>query len=340
MISTRSISPRPFQRISFLVLAAILAGAGVFLHAVPATAQLGPYPVVTPKAQFDASIVKLDKDILWVRRVSSDGASMPQIGIATNDVLEIKVPPPAFFAIAEKALTAPAIPDELSNRLHSALDKFILQFRQLRRIPGIPCHDAMLLKGKLYAKKGMWKESLRPFEDVRINANDPEMVRTAQIWAGVAYEACGEHNTAIEYLGGLELPEEEEALMSQMLFALGDAFYALENYDNALLSYLPLVVFYPYVGDNEARGMAKTLGCYAALKEWEPLYRTLRDIKATYPDSIAAKTADEYIEKYGDDLAKAGMFIDGEKIVEDAATASVTGTTVDYSKPEDIPEAP
>ncbi len=125
---------------------------------------------------------------------------------------------------------------------------------------------------------------------------------------------------AIEYLGGIPLPEEDEDVLSQLLFALGDSYFALENYDNALLSYLPLVVFYPYVYDNEPRGLAAALGCYAQLQEWEPLYRSIREIQKIYPNAPAAKTAEEFLEKYKEDLIQAGQFVDAANITSTDGT--------------------
>ena len=132
----------------------------------------------------------------------------------------------------------------------------------------------------------------------------------------------------------MPLPEEDEELLSSLLFALGNAYFALENYDNALLSYLPLVVFYPYVFDNEPRGLAAALGCYAKLKEWEPLYRSIQEIQKLYPNSPAAKVAEGFLEEYKADLIQAGQFVDAAKITSaDAPIAPVAAETPAEAKP-------
>ena len=297
-----------------------------FLMAVSAPearAQLGPYPVFTKQANFEARIVKRDKDMLWVQRESAE--STPQVGIAVADILRIQMPRPAFFDSVEKIRTAPAATDAQFGAAHAALDKFILQTKALRDIPGIPANEAMVLKGRLYDAKGLWRESTRLYEDVVAKAAGTAAASNARMLAGIAYAKGGEPLSAIEYLGGIPLPEEDEEVLSQLLFALGDSYFALENYDNALLSYLPLVVFYPYVFDNEPRGLAAALGCYAALKEWEPLYRSIQEIQKNYPNSPAAKTAAEFLEKYKTELIEAGQFVDAAKVTSaDAPVAPAT----------------
>lgn len=284
------------------------------LAPLAATAQLGPYPVITKQATFEASLYKRDKDILWVERKSSSGARTPQVGIAVADILAVQMPRPSLFDAVERLRAAPASTDRQFQAAHRALDKFILQTRALRDIPGIPANDAILLKGRLYAQKGLWREAIRQFENVITYAPGTETATNAQIFAGIAYSKSDEHHFAVEYLAGMPLPEENEELLSDLLYALGNSYVALGNYDNALLSYLPLVVFYPYVQANEARGLAATLTCYAHLQEWEPLYRTIQEIKRLYPDSPAQETAEEFLEEYHDELVNAGQFVDAANI--------------------------
>ena len=307
------------------VLAALFFGAA-------AQAQLGPWPIQTKQATFDATIVKRDKDILWVERQSAEGTS-PQVGLAVSDVVQIGMPRPAFFDAVEKIRTTPAATDDQFAKAHAALDKMILQLKPLRDLPGIPANEAMVLKGRLYDAKGLWRESTRIYEEVLAKAPGTAVATNAQILAGIAYAKGGEYHSAIEYLGGIPLPEEDEEVLPPLLFALGDSYFALENYDNALLSYLPLVVFYPYVYDNEPRGLAAALGCYAALKEWEPLYRSIQEIQKNYPAAPAAQTAAEFLEKYKKELIEAGQFVDAAKVTSADAPIAPAGVAAGAAAP-------
>jgi tetratricopeptide (TPR) repeat protein len=314
------------SRESFYVLRKTsLAALGLALLApLAASAQLGPWPIQTRQAAFEATIIKRDGDILWVQRQSSDGQTSPQVGLAVADIVQAQMSRPSLFDAVDKIRAAPAATDAQLAAAHAALDKFILQIKSLRDIPGIPANEALILKGRLYDAKGLWRESTRIYEEILAKSIPSATTTNAQMLAGIAYAKGGEYNQAIEYLGGIPLPEADEELLSNLLFALGDSYFALENYDNALLSYLPLVVFYPYVYDNEPRGLAAALGCYAKLKEWEPLYRSIQEIQKNYPHTPAAKTAEEFLAEYHDDLVNAGQFVDATKITTaDAAAAPV-----------------
>lgn len=294
------------RRLALLVLACCAPLA--------ASAQLGPWPIQTKQTAFEASIVKREKDILWIERKSADGTRTPQIGLAVADIVRIGMPRSTLLDTVEKIRTFPTATDAQFAAAHAALDKMILQLKPLRDLPGIPANDALLAKGRLYDAKGLWRESVRIYKDILSKSPNTAAATNAQMLAGIAYAHGGESNFAVEYLGGIPLPEEDEELLSKLLFALGDSYFALQNYDNALLSYLPLVVFYPYVYDNESRGLAAALGCYAELKEWEPLYRSIQEIQKNYPTAPAAKTAAEFLEKYKKELIEAGQFVDAAKV--------------------------
>ena len=302
-----------------------------------ARAQLGPYPIATRQATFSAELIKRDKDIVWIRRLGSDGRPMPQIGMPVSDLLGVRMPRPAVFEAAERIRTAPAAPEAQFKAAHAALDRIIVQSRPFRDIPGILADEALLLKGRLHDRKEEFREAVRLYENIITYARPGPLVTNAQILAGIAYARLGDFHFAAEYLVDKPIPEDDEELLSAQLFALGDSYFALGNTDQALLSYLTLVVFYPYVQNNEPRALAAALGCYAKLQEWEPLYRTIQEIRKNYPGTPAAVTADKFIADYKDDLVKAGQFVDGDRILP-APPAAPSAASAPASTPpkEDI----
>ena len=325
----------PARLFKFVVLNSSFLIAGL---APLAQAQLGPWPIQTKQTSFEATLAKREGDILWVERKAADGRPAPQIGVPVGDLVQIGVPRPAVFAAAEKLRAAPGATDAQFAAAHAALDKLVFQLKPYRDLPGIPANEAMLLKGRLYDAKGLWRESSRLYEDVLSKAAGTASATNAQILAGIAYAKGQEWQFAVENLGGIPLPEEDEELLSNLLFALGDAYFALGNYDNALLSYLPLAVFYPYVYDNEPRALGAALGCYAELKEWEPLYRSIQEIQKNYPNAPAAQTTTEFLEKYKQELIDAGQFVDAAKVTSADAPVAPAGVAAAPAAPP-IPAA-
>ena len=83
------------------------------------------------------------------------------------------------------------------------------------------------------------------------------------------------------------------------------------------LIHISLVVFYPYSHNNEPRGLTAAMNCYAELKEWDPLSRTIQEIQPASPNTPAAKAADEILEKFKTELTEAGQFVDAAKITSE-----------------------
>ncbi|MBP1590361.1 MAG: tetratricopeptide repeat protein [Kiritimatiellae bacterium] len=334
-------NPRPAMKPSrlpasaaVLVLAALLAPV---VAAPPAAAQqLGPYEIQTKGASFNAKFIKREKDTVWLRRIAPDGTIGPQVGYEKADIENVAMPPPAFFSNVYAMVASPTPPPASSLiRADKAIDAFIDTTRPYRDLPGIICDEAIFLKGQLLDLQRKYDDAIATYESLR-SMNPPSPFATnALVRVGIDYQRTTNSLEAISCLSGVLLPEDDENLLSALLFALGDAFADVGNYDNALQSYLTLIVFYPYVRDNEPRALAKVLPCYAALKEWEPLYRAIQDIHATYPGSPAAAVADAIAKKYAKELGEAGLLVaDGERVVEDAADGPLKGTTAATEAPE------
>ena len=303
----------------------------------PASAQLGPYEVRLANDRFQANLVKREKNgDLWLRRLKPDGTPGPQVGYAGSDILGIRMPRPGFFTNVEALLVVPAssaLPPQATARAHAMLDQFILQTRPFRDLPGVVSDEAILLKGRLLDRQGKFAEALAQYETLRAKEPPSAFASDARIRAGIDHSRMTNAVDAVECLSGIEPPEEDEALLSDMLFALGDAYARLENWDSALMTYLSLVVFHPYFGNNEARALSRTLPCLAALKEWESLYRAIQDLEAAAPGTPAAAYAASFAKKYAKELGTAGEFVDGKRIVEDIKATSIEGTTASTNAP-------
>lgn len=322
---------------SAALLAALLMAPAAALAAPATTSQgIGPYEIEMPSATFNAQLLRRDGDTIWLRRVGPDGTLGPQIGYEHTDIVRVNMPPPGFFSNLYALVDAPTPPPASTLiRAEHTIDKFVETTAPFRDLPGIVSDEGIYLKAKLLDAQHKYEDALQLYDSLRSMDPPSTYASNALIRAGIDYQRTTNALECISCLSGVLLPEDDENLLSDLLFALGDAFLDVGNYDNALQTYLTLVVFYPYVRDNEPRALAKVLPCYAALKEWEPLYRTIQDIRATYPDSPASAAADAILKEHGDELAKAGLMVtDGARIVDDAEETALQGTTAATDAPE------
>ena len=318
-------------------LCALCVLCGILLSPSPAAAQLGPYEVRLANDRFQANLLKREKNgDVWLQRLKADGAPGPQVGYARADILGIRMPRPAFFTNVEALVSTPGtgpLPPVAAATAHNLLDKYVLQTRAFRDIPGVVSDEALYLKARLLDRQGKYPEALAGYEAIRAKTPPSAFADQSQIRAGIDHARLTNAVEAVECLSGIDLPEEDEALLSDMLFALGDAYVRLENWDRALMTYLSLVVFYPYVGNNEARALSRTLPCYAALGEWESCYRAIQDLTAAAPGTPAAAYAETFAQKHAKQLGAVGEFVDGKRVVADTPATSIAGTTASTNAP-------
>ena len=286
---------------------------GLLLTAAPAVrAQtrsatgLGPFVIQTARGNFNVRLLRRDKDMLWVIKEADAGGSF-EAGIPLAELRLVEVPPPRVFAVVDQATG-----DTQIRAAHDGLDRLMQSLKPFRGLPGVPYEDAMLNKGKLYARQGLWREAVRSYEDILQQPHDTGQKTPARIRAGIAYELAGEHENALKHLEGATIPEDDEELLSSALFARGAARGATGDCPGALMDYLYLVVFHPYAQNNEARCLEAALPCYAELKDWESFLKTVQWLRREYPASRETARAEELFAEHREHLQYAGQFVDGE----------------------------
>lgn len=265
-------------------------------------AAIGPFAIETTRGVVEARLSRCDSNTLWIVREGAGGVF--EAGLPLTEVKRVEVPTPRLFAVAEQAATADAI-----RTAHEALDRLIATLRPFRNVPGIPYYDALLKKALLFDRQGAWRDAIRVYEDVLKQSPDGPWKALARWRAGIAYEMAGEHERALEQLDGASLPDEED-LLSSVLFSRGMARMALNRHRDALMDFLYLVVFQPFVQDNERRGLDAAMMCYAELKDWESLLKTIQWLQKEYPGSSEARHAAELYNEHRAHMEQAASFID------------------------------
>ncbi|HOW98719.1 MAG TPA: hypothetical protein P5567_01690 [Kiritimatiellia bacterium] len=307
---------------------AILLGAALGAFAqTPAEPGVGPALVLTKDGQFPARLLRRDQEMLWVSKSTEDGSAF-EAGIPLADIQKIRMPSPRVFAAADVAAN-----DEQFRAVHDALDRLIQSLKPFRGLPGVPMDEAILRKGQLYARQGLWREAIRQYEDILKQPYECEQKTAARLRAGIASELAGDAKAALTYFENVVLPEDDEELLSTALFSRANALAADGRPQDALLDYLRLVVFHPYMQNNELRGLEAAVGCYAQLKDWESLHKTVAVLQQDYPGTRESKHAAEVEAEHRAEMEAAGTVLDEGATVEpegepSAAAASTSAPPV------------
>lgn len=273
--------------------------------ATAASAGVGPFAIESVRGRVNARLLRRDKETLWVMTESAAGGAY-EAGVPLAELKMIEMPVPRVFDLAATAATA-----EQQKAAHDGLDRLISTLRPFRGLPGVIVDDAILRKGRLYARQGQWRDAVRQYEDVLQQPYESVQKAAARLGAGIAYELSGDHESALKYLEGVEMPEEDEDLISSAVFARASAKVAVGRHDAAIMDYLLLVVFHPFVQNNEARCLEAVLPCYVEIKDWESLYKTVQWLRKEYPAAPETRRAEEIFEEHRKELEAAGQFVDG-----------------------------
>ena len=296
------------------LVALILLGSGLWCAAqAPTQPGVGPVLLETKDGQVQGRLLRLDKDMLWVNKATADGGAF-EAGIPVADIKTIRMGAPRVFAAADLAGN-----EDQFRLVHEGLDRLILSLKPFRGLPGIPMDEAILRKGQLYARQGLWREALRQYEDILQQSYECEQKTAARLRAGIACELSGDPGAALKYLESAVLPEDDEELLSTALFSRASALAAAGRHEDALMDYLRLVVFYPFVQNNEIRGLEAAVACYAEIKDWESLYKTVQWLRQEYPSAREMRNVEEILQDHRQQMEEAGTVMD-----DGAATPGAT----------------
>lgn len=311
------------------MLVAVLLPVAAPAQTASSSAGVGPFAIETARGRINAKLLKRDKETLWVMTEAAAGGNY-EAGLPLAELKMIEMPVPRVFDLAAVAASA-----EQMRVAHDGLDRLINTLRPFRGLPGVIVDDAMLRKGQLYARQGQWRDAVRQYEDVLQQPYASEQKAAARLGAGIAYELSGDHASALKYLEGVEMPEDDEDLLSSAMFARASANVATGRYDAAIMDYLQLVVFHPFVQNNEARCLEAVLPCYVEIKDWESLYKTVQWLRKEYPAAPETRRAEELFEEHRKELEAAGQFVDAQAEPA-AATPAAAG---DETKPAETAPA-
>lgn len=304
MTQRRVRSMSAFSKILLHMFVAVLC-----MHANPAMsnavprAGVGPFQITMADEVMEAKLLRRDHDLVWILRKMQSG-DFVETAIPANEIMNVTVERPRVFEAVETSL------DRIQkDQALSGLQRICSQLEDFRDLPGIPVDEALFLEGKVHEHRNDWQRAIRAYYDVLKQTYPSEFREPARIRAGLACEQIEEYEKALELLNASTLSDDNMQLYVEACRAKGRAYRALEQYEDAVFSFLHLLVFHPYVHDNERYCMEAVLPCYAGMEDWEALYKTYEALQSLYPESEEAARATDLIESYRQQMANERQYV-------------------------------
>ncbi|NCC51166.1 MAG: tetratricopeptide repeat protein [Spartobacteria bacterium] len=281
-----------FERVVMFVILWCIALMGGAPYVSAASRGIGPYRAQTRQGPAMLVLLRRDGDTVWVERKTRSGA-MIEAGMPVSDILAFDIPPSKLYEIAERITTK-----ESAERVRQALRQYAASFKPYRDIPGIPADRAVFEEGRLNVRVQDWHKALSCFNELMGQTYPSEILASANCYAGICLVELGKYEEALPLLSMDAMTDDDLELLSMVYFARGKALEGVGDYEQAALSYLYPVVFYPYVNRNEARGLAAVLPCYVAMKDWDALLKTWQALVDEYPGDEETLRAGEYYNTF------------------------------------------
>lgn len=256
---------------------------------------------VAPSAQAERILLKTGQTIesKGVRR-SGDmvmvkvqvGASSGEVGYRVSTIAKIAFPEPL-----QLKTTAVFLSQGQPEKALADIEPIVKYYDHFRDIPGNWWAPAALLK--LSALNGMQldKEAGRLGDEIRKNVIDPETARAAQLQLVAGLVHKGEYDKALQLCDSVIKESAKAEVLAEAWVDRGDALLAQRQWDDAVLAYLHVPVFY----QEEKRWMPPALlgsaRAFRGLEDLEEAKRSLNDLAAGYPKSAQAEIARTELQK-------------------------------------------
>lgn len=211
----------------------------------------------------------------------------PIAQIATIDFPE----PPQLKAATDLIINGKAA-DALTQ-----LEPILTYYQGIRDAPGSWWSGASLLNLEALASLGRDDEVEQLATDLAHTATDPETVRAANSYVAAEIARKGDPDKALQMYNAILKDTTQPRTIAMVAVDEGRIYLARKDWEQALLSFLQVPVFYPQQKILMPRVL---LGCgraYVALGELDRAQASLGDLTASYGSSPEAAQAGPDLEK-------------------------------------------
>ena len=220
------------------------------------------------------------------------GASNVEVGYQASTIATITFPEPP-----QLKTTAAFLSHGQPEKALADIEPVVKYYEPFRDIRGNWWAPAALLKVSALTGMQLDKQAEALSELIRQSATDPETARAAQLQLVAGLVRKGDYEKPLQFCDSALKESTKPEVLAEAWVHKGDAFLAQRKWDDALLAYLHLPIFY----ENEKLWMPPALlgsaRAFRGLEDSLEAKRSLQDLIAEYPDSAQAVIARAELQK-------------------------------------------
>jgi len=223
-------------------------------------------------------------DMLMVTVKSASGGS-GQVGYHISDVASLNLPEPDVMVFASEQLQN----KEYQNALNQILPVVAFQ-KTIRDIPGNWWAKAALLEASALIGLNRVDDATALVTEISSYANDPEILTAAKLQIALITKYTDPKQAMAAYDDILSHSSDAKTL-SQAWIAEGDVHFSEHEFDEALMAYLTVTVFYPEHNPFLPKALFGSGQSYAKLKDTANATKVYNSLIANFPESPEAPLA-------------------------------------------------
>ena len=219
------------------------------------------------------------KDDLLMVAVTTASGGKGQVAYNVSDIAKLNLAEPVELATASN-LTANGHADQAL-----ALIEPVVAFQQtLRDIPGNWWAKCALAKSSALFALNRGAEASPLLKDIAGSSNDPEIQMAAKLQLALLSPPTDPTQALAAYDTILNQSSDAKTL-TQVWIAEGDVYFSQHQFDESLLAYLTVTVFYPDHNPLLPKALWGVAQSYGKLKDRKNEDQTLQDLIANFPDA-------------------------------------------------------
>jgi tetratricopeptide (TPR) repeat protein len=220
------------------------------------------------------------------------GTGSGEVGYHVPQIARIEFPEPAALKAAADFLVH-GQPDKALAEINPVLT----YYSPFKDVPGNWWAQAALIKVSVLASQEHEKEAEALASEIEKSAKDPDMARAAQLRLVGSLIRAAEFDKAIGICDAALKSSTDTTTLANAWVAKGDTLLAQKDWDDALMAYLHVPVFYQ---DEKMFLPAALLGsgrAYRRLNDIDRAKKALKELISTYPQSAEATAAQTELKK-------------------------------------------
>jgi len=223
-------------------------------------------------------------DMIMVAVKTSTG-SKGQVGYHVSDVAELNLPAPEVLKFA-----AEQVANGDFAHAFAQIDPVVAYQKTIRDIPGNWWAKSALVEVSALLGLNRMADATALVNEIAGYSKDPEILISAKLQIALTTK-FDDPQQALAAYDSIISQSSDPGTLSRAWIAEGDIHFAQHEFDEALLAYLTVTVFYPEHNPLIPKALWDSGQSYAKLKDTANATKTYQALINTYPDSPEAASA-------------------------------------------------